>query len=69
MFLARLVALAGTSLIVDQTQEPLTTWVADTASVASTVTGGQINDARRMFVLTRRTRCAESANVVVVLHS
>jgi hypothetical protein len=66
LFLSRLIALTGTSLVVDQSQEPLTTYVADTASVASTVTGGQLDDSRRMFVVTRKDRCREAANVLFV---
>jgi photosystem II stability/assembly factor-like uncharacterized protein len=69
LFLSRLIALTGTSLVVDQSQEPLTTYVGDTASVASTVTGGQLDDSRRMFVVTRKDRCREAANVLFVRHN
>ena len=68
LFLSRLIALTGTSLVVDQSQEPLTT-AGDTASVASTVTGGQLDDSRRMFVVTRKDRCREAANVLFGRHN
>jgi photosystem II stability/assembly factor-like uncharacterized protein len=67
IFFARLVALSGMSLVV-QAQEPLSVFVADTASVASTVTPVPLEDSQRLFVLTRRQRCREAANVVFVRH-
>ena len=68
LFVSRLLALTGTSLVVEP-QEPLSTFVADTASVASTVTPVRLDNSLRLFVATRRTRCREAANVVVVRHN
>ena len=65
LFLSRLVALTGTSLVVEP-QEPLSRFVADTASVASTVTPVRLSDALRLFIINRRDRCREAANVVFV---
>ncbi len=67
VFLSRLLTLTGTSLVV-QPQEPLSTFIADTASVASTVFHGRFEDSLRMFVLTRRDRCREAANVLFIRH-
>jgi hypothetical protein len=68
VFLSRLLALTGTSLVVGP-QEPLSVFVADTASVASTVTPVPLQDTLRLFVATRRARCREAANVVFIRHN
>jgi photosystem II stability/assembly factor-like uncharacterized protein len=67
LFLAKLVALAGTSLAVER-NERLGVFIADTAAVASTVTSVPLDDAFALFVLTRRDRCREAANVVFIRH-
>lgn len=64
IFLAKLLALGSTSLLVRRTS-PLSTFIADTAAVAGTVsifTGDEFP----LFVVTRRTRCDEAANIPLI---
>ena len=67
IFLAKLVALGSTSLMV-QRRVPLSTFIADTAAVAGTVSI-HLGDELPMFVITRRQRCDEAANVPLVRHN